>query len=314
MFLNPDADLESVYADWSERYPGLSVLSHRELREIITRIFRETFAVTHSIKWLGLFVAVCGLALSLFCILLENRENLLIYRKLGMGRTEIARTTAWEGLGLSAIGLVCGLVLSIILGALLVFVINKQSFGWTLRYVVPKWEMLLFGVFILFIGFIVAYWVGLRNHVSVDAIQWLDSCCNFFGCCRRALHSDNLRRNLDDDGYRIPPFDPVFNFPRDHGSHPDYKIEWWYLIGHLNDSDGREYGFQVTFFRVASRPWDPRSITNLEFDDSQVFMTHVALTDVEAGEYHQQERSESIRMGRSREDRIAVLPKWELDP
>lgn len=165
VFLNPDADLESVYADWSERYPGLNVLSHRELREIISRIFRETFAVTHSIKWLGLFVAVCGLALSLFCILLENRENLLIYRKLGMSRTEIARTTAWEGLGLSVIGLVCGLVLSVILGALLVFVINKQSFGWTLQYVVPKGEMLLFGGVILVVGYLVAYWVGLRNHV-----------------------------------------------------------------------------------------------------------------------------------------------------
>lgn len=92
------------------------------------------------------------------------------------------------------------------------------------------------------------------------------------------------------DGYRIPSYDPVFDFPRDHGSHPDYKIEWWYLIGHLSDSDGHEYGFQITFFRVASRPWDPDSISNPEFDDSQVFMTHVALTDVEAGEYHQEER------------------------
>jgi predicted secreted hydrolase len=93
-----------------------------------------------------------------------------------------------------------------------------------------------------------------------------------------------------DDGYRIPPYDPIFDFPRDHGSHPDYKIEWWYLIGHVNDADGRKYGFQITFFRFATRAWDPESISNPEFDDSQIYMTHVALTDVERGQYHQQER------------------------
>jgi predicted secreted hydrolase len=93
-----------------------------------------------------------------------------------------------------------------------------------------------------------------------------------------------------DDGYRIPPYDPIFDFPRDHGSHPGYKIEWWYLIGHVNDAGGRKYGFQITFFRIATRAWDPESITNPEFDDSQIYMTHVALTDVERGEYHQQER------------------------
>jgi predicted secreted hydrolase len=93
-----------------------------------------------------------------------------------------------------------------------------------------------------------------------------------------------------DDGYRIPSYDPVFEFPRDHGSHPDYKIEWWYLVGHLADEKNHEYGFQVTFFRIANEPWNQISPENPDFDDTQLFMTHVALTDVEAGEYHQQER------------------------
>ena len=41
-----------------------------------------------------------------------------------------------------------------------------------------------------------------------------------------------------------------FAFPRDHGSHPEYKTEWWYYTGHLRTEDGRRYGFEVTFFRV----------------------------------------------------------------
>ena len=40
------------------------------------------------------------------------------------------------------------------------------------------------------------------------------------------------------------------SFPRDHGSHPDASVEWWYYTGHLRDAGDREYGFQLTFFRV----------------------------------------------------------------
>ena len=40
------------------------------------------------------------------------------------------------------------------------------------------------------------------------------------------------------------------SFPRDHGSHPDAAVEWWYWTGHLSGDDGRAYGFQLTFFRV----------------------------------------------------------------
>jgi predicted secreted hydrolase len=42
----------------------------------------------------------------------------------------------------------------------------------------------------------------------------------------------------------------TLSFPRDHGSHPDAAIEWWYYTGHLQDAERNEYGFQVTFFRV----------------------------------------------------------------
>ena len=40
-----------------------------------------------------------------------------------------------------------------------------------------------------------------------------------------------------------------YSFPRDHGSHPDYKVEWWYYTGHLEGSDGRRFGYELTFFR-----------------------------------------------------------------
>ena len=42
----------------------------------------------------------------------------------------------------------------------------------------------------------------------------------------------------------------ALSFPRDHGSHPDAALEWWYWTGHLQDDGGRAYGFQLTFFRL----------------------------------------------------------------
>ena len=45
-----------------------------------------------------------------------------------------------------------------------------------------------------------------------------------------------------------------FDFPRDYGSHPDFKIEWWYVTGHLKSEDDRRFGYQATFFRLAADP------------------------------------------------------------
>src|SRR5512145_873146 len=43
----------------------------------------------------------------------------------------------------------------------------------------------------------------------------------------------------------------AFTFPAEHGPHPDFRSEWWYFTGNLAATDGRHFGFQLTFFRVA---------------------------------------------------------------
>jgi predicted secreted hydrolase len=52
-----------------------------------------------------------------------------------------------------------------------------------------------------------------------------------------------------------PPVEPghALRFPRDHGSHPDFRVEWWYVTGWLADGAGNDYGVQVTFFRNRPR-------------------------------------------------------------
>lgn len=76
----------------------------------------------------------------------------------------------------------------------------------------------------------------------------------------------------------VEPLD--FVFPTDHGPHPDYKTEWWYYTGNLKAEGGREFGYQLTFFRRALAVEIP--VRKSRLATNQIYMAHFALTDVKA--------------------------------
>ena len=83
-----------------------------------------------------------------------------------------------------------------------------------------------------------------------------------------------------------PAFKPAlpgyeFVFPRDHGSHPEYRTEWWYYTGHLRTESGRRYGFEVTFFRAGVS----RDERGSAWDLRDLMPAHFAITDVEQKEF-----------------------------
>jgi len=75
------------------------------------------------------------------------------------------------------------------------------------------------------------------------------------------------------DGFAIPDPETRLDFPSDHGSHPDYRIEWWYLTANLKGPDGGDYGVQWTLFRSALRPGDSTG-----WSSPQLWMGHAAAT------------------------------------
>ncbi|MEL7460881.1 MAG: lipocalin-like domain-containing protein [Pseudomonadota bacterium] len=77
----------------------------------------------------------------------------------------------------------------------------------------------------------------------------------------------------DADGFAMPRPEPRFVFPQDHGSHPDFRIEWWYLTANLKGEDGRDYGVQWTLFRNALAPGDANG-----WATPQIWMGHAGLT------------------------------------
>jgi predicted secreted hydrolase len=79
-----------------------------------------------------------------------------------------------------------------------------------------------------------------------------------------------------------------FHFPRDHGPHPQYHIEWWYYTGNLATPDGRRFGYQLTFFRQALQPAPPQRAS--EWATRNSYMAHLAISDVEAQRFYAVDR------------------------
>jgi predicted secreted hydrolase len=93
------------------------------------------------------------------------------------------------------------------------------------------------------------------------------------------------------DGYAIPQPGRQFIFPRDHGSHPEFAIEWWYVTGHLTATNQSQFGFQATFFRRAlTPPGATNNSTSTAFGNDQIYLAHMALVEKTAGVFRYQER------------------------
>ena len=93
------------------------------------------------------------------------------------------------------------------------------------------------------------------------------------------------------DGFLVPQPGHTFAFPRDHGSHPGFKVEWWYVTGHLFEAATKErFGFQATFFRRAGAPPGQAVQKSEAFRSDQLFLFHAALLDVRSGKFLHSER------------------------
>jgi predicted secreted hydrolase len=88
--------------------------------------------------------------------------------------------------------------------------------------------------------------------------------------------------------HAIPKAGHQFEYPRDFGSHPEFKIEWWYITGHLTSEDGHRYGYQATFFRLSP---DPEAPTNsYQHASRDLHLAHMALLDLKNKTFSHQER------------------------
>ena len=122
-----------------------------------------------------------------------------------------------------------------------------------------------------------------------------------------------LLNEENDAGFAKALTERSFSFPQDHGPHPDFRNEWWYITGNVDGSNGRRFGFEITIFRFSLTPVPPER--DSDWRTNQVYIAHLAVTDVDENRFYVAERVSRGAMGLagSRAEPLRVwIEGWEI--
>ncbi len=117
---------------------------------------------------------------------------------------------------------------------------------------------------------------------------------------------------VDEAAYPQVSRGTVLEFPRDHGAHPGYRTEWWYITAWVTDGDGVERGVQVTFFRSRTGLQEDNPS---QFAPTQLLFAHAAIADASRGALLHDQRAARAGFGLAgaRSDDTAVrIDDWTL--
>ncbi len=150
VYVQPGADpgrvKEDLYAALGARR-GVAVFENRRLRRHILRIFDQTFAITYALEGVALVAAVLGIVTALLTNVLERTREIGLLRVIGFDRKQVSAWVVGEAAAIGLLANALGLLAGGPLALLLIFVINKQSFGWTIQlHWPPLWLAGYFGL------------------------------------------------------------------------------------------------------------------------------------------------------------------------
>ncbi len=136
IYLAPGANLETARAEIRKAATGRDVLllANGEIRRQGIRTFDQTFAITYALEAVAIIVAVLGIAGALISIVIDRRREFGLLRFLGAASSQIRRLILIEAGLIGILANIVGLALGYLLSLILIYVINKQSFGWTIRF------------------------------------------------------------------------------------------------------------------------------------------------------------------------------------
>ena len=164
LYLDDEHDADAMVDLIRARYPDipLQVRSNRRLRTEVLRIFDQTFAITRILQAMSLIVAATGIALTLIVLARERLSELALYRSLGSTRGQIFRIFVGKGLAMGIIALAMGTVGGVVLACILIYVVNRAYFGWTIQFHWPVPELAQQAVTILLAAVVASLFPALR--------------------------------------------------------------------------------------------------------------------------------------------------------
>jgi putative ABC transport system permease protein len=140
VFVTPEADLEQVAQRLQQHFRGrypLYVLTRSKFKERVLELVEQPFAVTYALEVIAIVVALLGVTNALYASILERTRELGVLRAVGATQRQVRRIILVEGGIMGVVGGCGGLLAGMCLAVILIFVINRQVFGWTLQMTMP---------------------------------------------------------------------------------------------------------------------------------------------------------------------------------
>ncbi len=170
LYLDDPAATESMRDEilaTAGREHALIVRSNRDIRTAALREFDQTFAITMTLKLITLIVAMTGVFFTLTVSVAARRAEIGILRAIGATAVQVRRMVLFEALLIGLAALLVGAVTGIGLALLLVFVINRQFFGWTILWVLSP-RVLFEALAVVAAASLLAAWLPARAAVRAD--------------------------------------------------------------------------------------------------------------------------------------------------
>jgi len=175
IYLEEGVSLEVFKNFFREKYSKsyqVFVISHRELRNEILKIFDQTFAITYSLEFIAIFVAFLGIINSLNALIIERQRDIGILRAIGGFQKQVQKTVLIEAGMIGFFSHILGLIAGFLLSLLLIHVINKQSFGWTIQFSIPLWSLIQFWLIVMVTSTLAGF-IPARRAAKMNAVETL---------------------------------------------------------------------------------------------------------------------------------------------
>ena len=172
IYLKPGIDPAEARQAIEEITAGrnLFIAGNRRLREAAMQVFDRTFAITYALEAVAIVVAIMGMAGALMALVIDRRREIAVLRFLGAAGGQVRRLILIESGLLGLMSNVLGLALGTLLSLILIYVINKQSFGWTIQFHWPV-GLLLSALSLIYLAAILAGLYPARVAARLNPIE-----------------------------------------------------------------------------------------------------------------------------------------------